>query len=101
MVNLFMEDLEQKAIATAPDECKPKVWKRYVDDILAAVQKGKAEMLRLHLNEVDPTGNIKFTSETEMDGKILFLDTMLRREEDGSIQSRVAYTEKTLTQISI
>ena len=25
--------LEQQAIATAPIDCNPKLWKRYVDDI--------------------------------------------------------------------
>ena len=32
LANLFMEWLEKHAIATAPVECKPKFWKRYVDD---------------------------------------------------------------------
>ncbi|XP_072039384.1 uncharacterized protein [Amphiura filiformis] len=31
--NIFMEHLENIAIATAPMECKPKLWKRYVDDL--------------------------------------------------------------------
>jgi len=30
LTNLFMEWLEKQAIATAPVECKPKFWKRYV-----------------------------------------------------------------------
>jgi len=33
LANLFMEWLEKQAIATAPVECKPKFWKRYVDDV--------------------------------------------------------------------
>ncbi len=37
LANLFMEWLEQEAIATAPIECRPKLWKRYVDDILEIV----------------------------------------------------------------
>ena len=32
LANFFMEWLEQQAIATAPIDCKPKLWKRYVDD---------------------------------------------------------------------
>ena len=34
VANLFMEFLEQHAIATAPMDCWPRLWKRYVDDIL-------------------------------------------------------------------
>ncbi len=55
IANIFMEDLEQKAIATAPPNCKPKFWKRYVDDVASAVKRGQAENLRDHLNTVDQT----------------------------------------------
>ncbi|XP_072032868.1 uncharacterized protein [Amphiura filiformis] len=41
VANLYMEFLEQKAIASAPLTCKPRLWKRYVDDILEIVQKIK------------------------------------------------------------
>ncbi|XP_072041389.1 uncharacterized protein [Amphiura filiformis] len=37
VANLYMEFLEQQAIATAPLDCKPRLWKRYVDDILEIV----------------------------------------------------------------
>ena len=30
--------LEQQAIATAPIDCNPKLWKRYVDDILKSLR---------------------------------------------------------------
>ena len=45
VVNLYMEDLEQKIIATAPVDCQPRNWKRYVDDVICLVhtthRKGK------------------------------------------------------------
>ncbi|XP_072046527.1 uncharacterized protein [Amphiura filiformis] len=50
--NLFMEHLEGTAIATAPMECKPKLWKRYVDDILQIVAKDEVNTLTDHLNQV-------------------------------------------------
>jgi len=34
LASLFMEWLEKQAIATALVKCKPKFWKRYVDDVL-------------------------------------------------------------------
>ncbi len=41
VANLFMEILEQHVIATCPMDIKPKLWKRYVDDILELVYKDK------------------------------------------------------------
>ncbi len=49
VANLFLEDLEAKAIATAPLEAKPKFWKRYVDDIFDIVKKDQVKVLNDHL----------------------------------------------------
>ena len=51
--NIFMEALEQQAIATAPMECKPKLWLRYVDDVLEVVHKECVDELTDHLNQID------------------------------------------------
>ena len=96
VANLYMEDLEQKAIESAPPECKPRIWKRYVDDVLAVVQKGQEERLRDHLNTIDDTNSIKFTHEEEVEGSIPFLDTLLTRKDDGNIKFAV-YRKKTHT----
>ncbi|XP_072028085.1 uncharacterized protein [Amphiura filiformis] len=87
--NIFMEHLEDIAIATAPMECKPKLWKRYVDDILEIVCKDKVNNLTDHLNQADDTDSIKFTFEKEADGKIPFLDTLIVRRDDGSVKLMV------------
>ncbi|XP_072046223.1 uncharacterized protein [Amphiura filiformis] len=39
VANLFMEWLEKEAIMTAPIDCKPKFWRRYVDDVLEIIQR--------------------------------------------------------------
>ena len=57
--------LEQQAIATAPIDCKPKLWKQYVDDILEIIKRGELEALTDHLNGIDKTNSIKFTHEPE------------------------------------
>ena len=49
LANFFMEWLEQQAIATAPIDCKPKLWKIYVDDILEIIKRRKVEALTGHL----------------------------------------------------
>ncbi len=96
VANLFMEDLEQRAMSTAPEHLRPKLWKRYVDDTLEIITKGKVEEWSAHLNQMDPTGSIKFTHEEENDGSIPFLDTLLKRNEDGSVKVTV-YRKKTHT----
>ncbi|XP_072023172.1 uncharacterized protein [Amphiura filiformis] len=87
--NLYMEFLEEQAIATAPIECKPRLWKRYVDDILEIVKDNQVDNLTDHLNNTDPTDSIKFTYEKEEQGRIPFLDTLIVRKEDGSVKSLV------------
>ncbi len=96
VANMYMEFLEQKAIATADVEYKPRLWKRYVDDILEIVQKGKVNALTDHINSIDETGNIKFTHEEEQEGCIPFLDTLIVRKDSGSIKLLV-YRKKTHT----
>jgi len=64
-----MEHLEQKLLATAPEDLKPKLWKRYVDDILEIAKKGSVEKLTEFLNNLDNSSNIKFTYKVEQDDK--------------------------------
>ena len=96
VVNLYMEDLEQKIIATAPVDCQPRNWKRYVDDVICLVHTGKAKKLQQHMNTVDPTGSIIFTREDEENNSMHFLDAKFTRNEDGSVKSTV-YRKKTHT----
>ena len=84
--NLYMEFLEQEAIATAPLDFRPRLWKRYVDDILEIVKENQVENLTDHLNNTDPSGSIKFTYEKETSGQIPFLDTLIVRKPDGSVK---------------
>ena len=88
IANLFMEWLEKQAIATAPVECKPKFWKRYVNDVLELIKQGQVRNLTDHINTIDSTGNIQFTYmyEEEEDKQIPFLDTLLVRRKDGSVK---------------
>ena len=53
--------MEQHAILTAPVTCKLKLLKRYVDDVMEVVRKGRVQELTEHLNSIDTTGTITFT----------------------------------------
>ncbi|XP_072025387.1 uncharacterized protein [Amphiura filiformis] len=100
VTNLYLEFLEQQALASAPLDCRPTLWKRYVDDILEIVNKEQVDNLTDHLNQSDPTGNIKFTYEKEQEGTIPFLDTLIVRKADGSVKllvyRKVTHTDQYL-----
>ena len=96
IANLYMEWLEKRAIATAPVNCRPRLWKRFVDDTLEVINRGSVTQPTEHLNSVDSTGSIRFTYEEETEGQIPFLDTLLIRKEDGNVKLLV-YRKKTHT----
>jgi len=60
VANMFMEHSEEKLHATVPKELKPKVWKRYVDDILEVVRKGSVEELTEFVNKLDESGSVRW-----------------------------------------
>ncbi|XP_066300836.1 uncharacterized protein [Branchiostoma lanceolatum] len=96
LANMFMEWLEQHAMATVPVTCRPKLWKRYVDDVMEVVKRGAQQELTDHLNNIDPTGNIQFIYEEEEKGTMPFLDTLLGRKGDGTVKFLV-YRKSTHT----
>ena len=85
IANLYMETFEEQAIEPAPS--KPKIWKRYVDDIFTILDRDRVDSFLQHLNSQQPT--IRFTMETENDNKIAFLDASVSREPDGSLTTSV------------
>ena len=85
VANLYMKFFEELALRSAP--VTPRLWKRYVDDTCCILKKGMAEALLGHLNSVRPS--IKFTVEIEKEGTLPFLDTLLRRKGDGTLDITV------------
>ena len=75
---------------------KPKLWKRYVDNILEVIKKNAVHDLTDHLNKVDETGSIKFTSESEKDNGLPFLDMLVVKKPDGHVKMMV-YRKQTHT----
>ena len=86
VANLFMEDLETKALATAPST--PKIWKRFVDDTFTIIQKLDKEAFLEHINSIND--NIHFTYEDpKEDGSIPFLDMLIIPDEEGRLNTKV------------
>ena len=73
VANLYMEHFEQIALNSALH--RPRLWKRYVDDTLCIIGNNEVDELLLHINSIRPS--IKFTVETEKDGSLPFLDTLV------------------------
>ena len=84
IANLYMEEFEERAIATAT--YKPKIWKRYVDDTFTVLGKDYVDGF-LHLNSQQTT--IRFTMEIEKDNNIPFLDTSVSRDSNGLLTTTV------------
>ena len=95
VANLFMKDLEIKAIRTA--STPPKIWRRFVDDTFTIIKKENRTNFLQHLNSIHP--NIKFTSEEmKEDGSMPFLDILITPTDDGSLKTSV-FRKKTHTDL--
>ena len=91
LAEAVMQDLEKRSVT---NNTNIRTWDRYVDDVLATVKKDKTEDILHTINNT--TSNIKFTKEEEQNNQLAFLDILLTRTEDGTIQTQV-YRKKTHT----
>ena len=87
VANLYMENFEEQALEACPDECAPRVWKRYVDDTFIVTQRSTANDLLSFMNAQQPS--IRFTMEVENDNRIAFLDTLVHRDTNGRLSTTV------------
>ena len=76
VANIFMDDLERNALVTMKD--RPRLWLRYVDDVLSIVKRNSLEGMLVHLNAQNDA--ITFTKEDENEGKLPFLDGEIARK---------------------
>ena len=86
LANLYMEDLETKAIQSAQNP--PSFWRRFVDDTLTITKSSQIDNFLQHLNSIDH--HIQFTEEdSRPDGSMPFLDVLITPREDGSLDTTV------------
>ena len=88
LAEAVMQDLEKLSVTNNNDI---KTWNRYV---LATVKKDKTDDILHTINNT--TENIKFTKEEEDNNQLAFLDILLTRTDDGTINTQV-YRKKTHT----
>ena len=89
LAEAVMQDLEKRSVTNNNDI---KTWNRYVDDVLAAVKKDKTDDILHTINNT--IENIKFTKEEEENSQLAFLDVLLTRTDDGTINTQI-YRKKT------
>ena len=80
LANLFVEDLEEKAIMTSTH--KPKLWIRYADDTFVIWPHGETKLREFleHLNNLHAA--IKFTMQREQQNQLPFLDVLSKKKQD-------------------
>ena len=81
VANIFLEDLETRALETSA--WKPKMWRRYVDDVLVWPHGDQLlKEFHQHLNKQNPS--IQFTVERESGARLPFLMCSWRRRDQRS-----------------
>ena len=96
LANIFMTELEIDMIPLLGNYLQN--WKRFVDDTFAFVLPDKIKYIRNQLNAFDE--NIQFTFEKEEENKLAFLDEMVIRNTNDTINTTV-YQKPTNTDIYI
>ena len=92
IAEIYMQAHESTALITTSNP--PKVWERFVDDVFLIIKKSSLESFFNHVNGLHD--QIKFTIEKETDSRLPFLDTLIKRNDDGSI-SILVYRKPTHT----
>ena len=83
VANLAMEDFEKALDSTLT---KP-AWYRYVDDTFTILHEYAIQDFTNHINA--QSEHIKFTIETEHDGQLPFLDTLVIVNDDGTLKTKI------------
>ena len=89
VANIMMDYLFRKCQDVAPENVRPRVALKFVDDSFEVVKRAFMDALNELMNTLDETENLKFTDEKENEHKLAFLDSLVHRNEDGSLYSTV------------
>ena len=80
-----MADFEETALDNYA--CPPRIWLRFVDDVLSVIQANQKATFLEHLNAQNKS--IQFTMEEELDHSLPFMDVNFTREADGHLAWQV------------
>ena len=94
LANTFLCFHEQQWLNNCPQEFKPKVYKRYLDDTFLLFENAdQVDKFLQYLNAQHP--NIKFTKEMEREGSLSFLDILITKDDNKFVTS--VFRKKTFT----
>ena len=80
LANIFLGHKELQWLNDCPAHYKPSYYKRYVDDIFVLFKdESHLELFKAYFNTQHP--NMNFTSETEQDNALPFLDVYVTRDQ--------------------
>jgi len=85
LANLFLYSMESEIIPRNPNI---KFWTRYIDDVFAFIRSRFKNKILDDLNSFHEK-NIQFTTECEQDNQLPFLDVLIMRNDNGSLQFKV------------
>ena len=66
---------------------RPKLWVRYVDDTFVIIKRSDIENTQKTINNI--FNDIKFTMESENNGELAFLDVLVKRNANGTLETSV------------
>ncbi|KFD64510.1 hypothetical protein M514_23357 [Trichuris suis] len=82
LAEIFMESFERKMFETVDRQLRPRLFKRYVDDIFVIIKNGQEEPFLTFHNSIFPN-QIVFTMEKESNNSVPFLDALITRTNEG------------------
>lgn len=87
----YCEKFEVGALQSAPDAIRPRLWLRYVDDVLEIIKKHSVDLFTKHLNNITPSMQFTVECESEENGTqhLPVLDVDIIRNSDGSSKFKI------------
>ena len=82
--NICMEMFEDQELTLAQN--RSRMWKRHIDGTFCIMEKRHVSAFLVHLNSLRPS--IQFTMEIEENDSLPFLDTLIKRGDEGMIDFR-------------
>ena len=85
---VFLGFFEQNGLKNSPNNLKPIIWKRFIDDIFMIWTHGETSLMELHhyLNSLHPTIRFDIIHSTT---EINFLDTTTYANTEGHLESKL------------
>ena len=85
LAELTMQAIEQEIFDRSPVEIK--LWRRYVDDVIAIIPKTRIEEFHDFINSINT--NIQFEKELENESMLPFLDLKIIRQSEGNLKFKI------------